>query len=60
MNIFFEYEDFADIFWGSVQNWTGFRSHFYGLLKFQIYFWVCLIFQIHFGVNSRCWVQAYV
>ena len=23
------YEDFVDIFWGSPQNWTIFRSHFY-------------------------------
>ena len=23
-------------------------------------FWGCLIFLIFFGVNKRCWVQAYV
>ena len=23
------YEDFVDIFWGSSQNWTIFRGHFY-------------------------------
>ena len=29
---------------------------FWGLLKFQIFLWVCLIFLIFLGVNSRCWV----
>ena len=24
-----EYEDFVDIFWGTSQNWTIFRGHFY-------------------------------
>ena len=24
------YEDFMDIIWGSSQNWTSLRSHFYG------------------------------
>ena len=33
-NIEFQYfcgfsEDFVDIFWGSSQNWTVFRGHFY-------------------------------
>ena len=27
--IFLGYEDFVDIFWGSSQNWTIFRGHFY-------------------------------
>ena len=26
---FWGYEDFVDIFWGSSQNWTIFRGHFY-------------------------------
>ena len=26
---FLGYEDFVDIFWGSSQNWTIFRGHFY-------------------------------
>ena len=26
---FWGYEDFVDIFWESLQNWTIFRSHFY-------------------------------
>ena len=30
INIF--YEDFVDIFWGSLQNWTIFRGHFYAFL----------------------------
>ena len=29
MNIFAGYEDFVDIFLGSLQNWTMFRGHFY-------------------------------
>ena len=28
MNIFFEYEDFADIFGGSSQNWTRILGSF--------------------------------
>ena len=53
------YEDFVDI---SLQNWTGFRGHFYtfqgqcagwgyfgGSPKLQIFFWVWLIFPINFG-----------
>ena len=28
-NIFWGYEDFVDIYWGSSQNWTIFRCHFY-------------------------------
>ena len=28
-NIFFVYENFVDIFWGSSQNWTIFSGHFY-------------------------------
>ena len=31
-----------------------------GVAKFQIFFGVCLIFLIFFGVNSRCWFQAYL
>ena len=31
---------------------------FGGLLKFQILFWVCLIFLIFLGVNSRCWAAC--
>ena len=26
---FWGYEDFVDSFWGSSQNWTIFRGHFY-------------------------------
>ena len=53
--IFLGYEDFVDIFWGSSQNWLylgvismHFRVSFsqgtewgifWGLLKFQIFFW---------------------
>ena len=29
MNIFWGYEDFVDIFWGSSRNWTILRGHFY-------------------------------
>ena len=29
MNIFWGYEYFKNIFWGSLQNWTGFMGHFY-------------------------------
>ena len=35
-------------------------NEFGGSQKFQILSWVCLIFLIFFGVNIRCWVQAYV
>ena len=28
---FLGYEDFVDIFWGSSQNWTIFRGHFYAV-----------------------------
>ena len=33
---------------------------FEGLLKLKSFFCVCLIFLLSLGVNSRCWVQAYV
>ena len=33
---------------------------FFGLLKFQIFFGMPDIPDICWGVNSRCWVQAYV
>ena len=59
MNIFWGYEDFVDIFFGSSQNWASLRvismlnyiemglflrsryriGIFFGLLKFQIFFW---------------------
>ena len=58
-----------DTFWGS-----SVKLNFYGLILTIMYimglFWevakfsntlsVCLIFLMYFGVNSRCWVQAYV
>ena len=28
-DFFFGYERFVDIFWGSSQNWTSLRGHFY-------------------------------
>ena len=28
-NVLGGYKDFVDIFWGSSQNWTIFRGHFY-------------------------------
>ena len=31
-----------------------------GVANFQIFVWVCLIFQIFFGVSNRCWVQTCV
>ena len=53
----FGYEDFMDIFWGSIQNWTIFRvisMHFKGLFlrsryRMGVYFG-SLKFQIFFGV----------
>ena len=76
MNIFWGYEDFVDIFFGSSQNWASLRVismhfrvffkvkvqnwDFFGLLEFQIFFGGCLKFLILFGVNGRCWVRAYV
>ena len=33
---FLGYEDFVDIFWGSSQNWTIFRGHFYLFLKVKV------------------------
>ena len=45
------------------------RIFFGGMVKFQIFFGLCLICpyflgylsnEIFFGVNSRCWVRAYV
>ena len=55
MNIFWGYEDFVDIFFWSSQNWASLRVismhfmvifkvnvqnwDFWGLLKFQIFFW---------------------
>ena len=52
MNIFWGYEDFVDFFFGVIQNWTSLRvismqfrvkvqnwDIFFGLLKFQIFFW---------------------
>ena len=58
---FFGYEDFADIFWGSSQNWASFRvisMHFSVFFKVKGTEWVakisniflgCLIFLIFFG-----------
>ena len=47
-----------------VQNRNVFYV-FWGLLKFQMLFWVCLVFLIFFfwgggGANSRSWVQVYI
>ena len=57
---------------GSLQNWTIFRGHFYTLewqgTEWRIFFWL-LKFQIfiwgawnswYFWVNGRCWTLAYV
>ena len=62
------YEELVDIFWGSSQNRTnlcsflGFflRSMLGVLLKFKYFFSTPYISEKCFGVNSRCWVQAYV
>ena len=32
---FWGYEDFVDIFWESLQNWTIFRGHFYAFKGLQ-------------------------
>ena len=31
---------------------------FFGLIRFQIFFLVCLKFLIFFGVKGRCWARA--
>ena len=57
MNIFWGYEDFADIFGGSSQIWTVFRGHFYafyGLFIRSRYrmvdiFWVAKMSNIFLG-----------
>ena len=35
-------------------------ENIFGVAKFQIFFWVCLIFLIFLGIKSRSLVQAYV
>ena len=76
MNIFWGYEDFVDIFFGSSQNWASLRvisMQFRVFFKVKVQnwdiFWVakisniflgCLKFLIFLGVNGRCWVRAYV
>ena len=37
MNIFWGYEDFVDIFWGSSQNWTSLRAI---SMQFRVFFMV--------------------
>ena len=75
MNTFGDMKKCFIFFGGSLQNWTilgvifiYFRGFFkvkiqngniFGVAKFQI-FLGCLIFLIFSGINSRCWVQAYV
>ena len=72
---FWGYEDFVDI---SLQNWTGFRGHFYtfqgfflrSMCRMGILFGVAQNYKYFLGsgwysryilgVDSRCWVQAYV
>ena len=56
MNIFWGYEDFVDIFWGSSQNWASLRvisMHLRVFFKGQGtefgYFVGLLKFQIFFG-----------
>ena len=56
MNIFWAYEDFVDIFWGSSQNWASlrvismqFRVFFKGQGTELGYFIGLLKFQIFFG-----------
>ena len=53
---FLVYEDFVDIFWGSMQIWTIFRGHFYviyGIHKVKVQNWnICwglLKFKIFWG-----------
>ena len=76
MNIFGGYEDFVDIILGSSQNWASLRvisvhlgpflrsryriGIFFGLLKFQTFFWGAWNSWYFFWVNGRCWVRAYV
>ena len=51
------YEDFVDIFLGSSQNWTSFRSHFYAFkgpfirswYRMGIFLWVAKISNIFLG-----------
>ena len=57
MNIFWRYEDFVDIFWGSSQNWASFRvisMQFRVFFKVKVqnlgYFFGLLKIQIFFGV----------
>ena len=57
MNIFWGYEDFVDIFWGSSQKWASlrvfsmqFRVIFLGQGTELGYFFGLLKFQIFFGV----------
>ena len=52
INMFWGYEDFVDIFWGSSQNWAIFlflSGGIFGLLKFQIFFGVLEIPDIFGG-----------
>ena len=35
-------------------------GYFFGLLKFQIFFWGAWNFWYFLGVNARCWVRAYI
>ena len=52
------YEDFVDMFWGSLQNWPIFRGHFYAFQFFFLkgkvqnggYFWQLLKFKTFFWV----------
>ena len=66
-NIFGGYDDFVDIFWGSSQNRTIFRGHFYafqGLFLRSMYrmgdiFWGLLKSKIFFGViDTSCFRTA--
>ena len=57
INIFLGYEDFVEIFWGSSQNKTIFRGHFYAFYGLFLRSWYrmgiffgLLKFQIFFGV----------
>ena len=70
MNIFWGYEDFVDICFGSSQNLASLRviflrsmyriGIFFGAAKISNTFLGCLKFLIFLGVDGRCWVRAYV
>ena len=55
---FLGYDDFVDILWGSSQNWTSFRGHFYAFqglslrsyFRMGIFLWVAYISNISLGM----------